>query len=99
MFKRILIANRGEIALRVLRCCRVMGIEAVVAYSTADAQSLPVQLAGIYPARSLYFEQPDIDPAWIFEPGIVDRVAADFKALAPVWRLLRGLSDMEGEAI
>ena len=60
---------------------------------------LPVQLAGIYPARSLYFEQPDIDPAWIFEPGIVDRVAADFKALAPVWRLLRGLSDMEGEAI
>lgn len=45
MFKRILIANRGEIALRIIRCCREMDIETVLVYSTADKESLPVQLA------------------------------------------------------
>ncbi len=45
MFKRILIANRGEIAVRIIRCCREMDIETVVVYSTADAKSLPVMLA------------------------------------------------------
>ncbi len=45
MFAKILIANRGEIALRILRTCREMGIRAVVAHSTADAGSLPVRLA------------------------------------------------------
>ena len=45
MFKRILIANRGEIALRIIRCCREMDIETVQVYSQADKQSLPVMLA------------------------------------------------------
>lgn len=45
MFKRILIANRGEIAVRIIRCCREMGIETVVVYSTADEKSLPVMFA------------------------------------------------------
>lgn len=45
MFKKILIANRGEIALRIIRTAREMGIKTVVVYSTADEKSLPVLLA------------------------------------------------------
>jgi acetyl-CoA carboxylase, biotin carboxylase subunit len=45
MFKKILIANRGEIALRILRAAREMGVKCVVAYSQADEASLPVLLA------------------------------------------------------
>ena len=45
MFKRILIANRGEIAVRIIRCCREMNIESVLVYSEADEKSLPVMIA------------------------------------------------------
>lgn len=66
MFKKILIANRGEIALRILRACKEMRIKTVVVHSTADADSLPVHLAdesvcvGPPPPKDSYLNIPNI---------------------------------------
>jgi acetyl-CoA carboxylase biotin carboxylase subunit len=66
MFKKILIANRGEIALRVIRTCKEMGIKTVAVYSTADAESLHVRFAdeavcvGPGPSNESYLNIPNI---------------------------------------
>ncbi|MFY7956994.1 MAG: acetyl-CoA carboxylase biotin carboxylase subunit, partial [Flavobacterium macrobrachii] len=66
MFKKILIANRGEIALRVIRTCREMGIKTVAVYSTVDAESLHVKFAdeavciGPAPSKDSYLKMSNI---------------------------------------
>lgn len=66
MFHKILIANRGEIAVRIIRACRTMGIRSVAVYSKEDAKSLHVQLAdqriciGEGPARNSYLNMDRI---------------------------------------
>ncbi|MEX2585944.1 MAG: acetyl-CoA carboxylase biotin carboxylase subunit [Balneolaceae bacterium] len=66
MFKKILIANRGEIALRAIRTCKEMGIKTVAVYSTADQDSLHVKFAdeavciGPAPSKESYLKIPSI---------------------------------------
>jgi len=66
MFKKVLIANRGEIALRVIRACRELGIQTVAVYSEADRESLHVRFAdddvciGPPPSRESYLRIPRI---------------------------------------
>ena len=66
MFKKVLIANRGEIALRIIRACREMGVQSVVVHSTVDANSMAVRLAdesvciGPGPSPQSYLNIPSI---------------------------------------
>ena len=66
MFKKVLIANRGEIALRIIRACRELGIKTVAVFSEADRESLHVRFAdddvciGPAPARDSYLKIPQI---------------------------------------
>jgi acetyl-CoA carboxylase biotin carboxylase subunit len=81
LFKKILIANRGEIALRIIRACKEMGIKTVAVYSTADADSLHVHLAdesvciGRGPSKESYLNIPalisaaEITDAEAIHPG------------------------------
>ena len=71
MFQKILIANRGEIAVRIIRACREMGIETVAVYSEADAEALHTQLAdeavciGPAPSKDSYLNMEQIISATI----------------------------------
>src|SRR5207253_9337863 len=64
MFKKVLIANRGEVALRVIRACKELGIQTVAVYSEADRESLHVRFAdddvciGPPPSRDSYLRIP-----------------------------------------
>ena len=66
MFQKILIANRGEIALRIQRACRELGIPTVAVHSTADSEAMHVRLAdesvciGPPPAKDSYLNIPAI---------------------------------------
>src|SRR5690348_4875960 len=66
MFKKVLIANRGEIALRIIRACRDLGVRTVVVHSEADRDALPVRLAdesfciGPAPTSKSYLNIPNI---------------------------------------
>ncbi len=67
MFKKILIANRGEIALRILRTCREMGIKTVAVYSTADRESLHVKFAD----EAVCIGKPASSESYLNVPNII----------------------------
>ncbi|GAB4248710.1 MAG: acetyl-CoA carboxylase biotin carboxylase subunit [Thermoleophilia bacterium] len=67
MFRRILVANRGEIALRVIRACHELGVEAVAVYSTADADSLHVRRAD----QAVCIGPPDPRRSYLFISSVV----------------------------
>jgi acetyl-CoA carboxylase biotin carboxylase subunit len=70
MFKKILIANRGEIALRVIRTCREMGIKTVAVYSTADRDSLHVKFAD----EAVCIGKPQSSDSYLNIPHIMSAV-------------------------
>ncbi|MBJ04476.1 MAG: acetyl-CoA carboxylase biotin carboxylase subunit [Flavobacteriales bacterium] len=67
MFKKILIANRGEIALRVINTCKEMGIKTVAVYSTADAESLHVKFAD----EAVCIGPPQSSDSYLSIPNII----------------------------
>ena len=71
MFKKILIANRGDVALRVLRACKEMGIPTVVVHSTADAESMPVRLAD----ESVCIGPPAASNSYLNIPNLISAAA------------------------
>ncbi|MDP9482759.1 MAG: acetyl-CoA carboxylase biotin carboxylase subunit [Chloroflexota bacterium] len=67
MFQKILIANRGEIAVRILRACRALGVEAAVVYSEADRDSLAVRLAD----EAICIGPPDAKRSYLSAPAVI----------------------------
>ncbi|KPJ61422.1 MAG: acetyl-CoA carboxylase biotin carboxylase subunit [Latescibacteria bacterium DG_63] len=85
MFKRILIANRGEIALRIIRACRELGIETVAVYSEADAASLHVRLAD----EAICIGPPQASESYLNIPRIVSAAEiSDSEAIHPGYGFL-----------
>ncbi len=72
MIKRVLIANRGEIALRILRACRQLGIEAVVAYSEADRESRAVLVAD----EAICIGPADAKRSYLSAPAVISAALA-----------------------
>ena len=71
MVSKILIANRGDVALRVLRACKEMGIPTVVVHSTADAESMPVRLAD----ESVCIGPPAATNSYLNIPNLISAAA------------------------
>ena len=71
MFDKVLIANRGEIALRIHRACREMGIRTVAVHSTADADAMHVRLAD----ESVCIGPPAAADSYLNMPAIVSAAA------------------------
>ena len=85
MFKRVLIANRGEIALRVIRACEELGIQTVAVYSEADADSLHVRLAD----ESVCIGPPQSSESYLNIPRIISAAEiTDSDAIHPGYGFL-----------
>jgi len=85
VFHKILIANRGEIALRIIRTCRELGIRTVIAHSTADTPSLPVRLAD----ESICVGPEDARGSYLNIAGIISAaVVTDSEAIHPGYGFL-----------
>ena len=70
MFKKILIANRGEIAVRVIKTCRRLGVKTVVVYSDADAGSMAVEMAD----ETVYIGPSPAAQSYLVQDKIIDAV-------------------------
>ena len=85
MFRRVLIANRGEIAVRVIRACRQMGITTIAVHSTADADSLHVKLAD----ESICIGPPEPSESYLKIPNIISAAdISDAQAIHPGYGFL-----------
>ena len=85
MFKKILIANRGEIALRIIRACKEMGIKTVAVHSTADANSLHVRFAD----ESVCIGPPKSADSYLNVPSIISAAEiTDAEAIHPGYGFL-----------
>lgn len=85
MFKRVLIANRGEIACRVIRACRKLGVESVAVYSEADRESLHVKMANV----SICIGPPESSRSYLHIPSIISAAEiSDVDAIHPGYGFL-----------
>ncbi|MDH3257949.1 MAG: acetyl-CoA carboxylase biotin carboxylase subunit [Deltaproteobacteria bacterium] len=85
MINKVLIANRGEIALRIIRACRENGIQSVLVYSTADRDSLPVKLAD----QAICIGPPESKDSYLNVPSLLSAVeVTDADAVHPGYGFL-----------
>jgi acetyl-CoA carboxylase, biotin carboxylase subunit len=85
VFRRVLIANRGEVAVRIIRACHELGVEAVAAYSSADRDSLPVSLAD----RAIHVGPPPAAQSYLNIPSLVAAATTTCcDAVHPGWGFL-----------
>ena len=85
MFRRVLIANRGEVAVRIIRACRELGVDAVAVYSTADRDSLHVRLAD----RAVHIGPPLPAESYLRIPSLVAAATTtECDAVHPGWGFL-----------